>query len=473
MNKAQANQNVSKLNDEIQHWKLTSALGEGQVEVLRMVACNNPLESILNTLCNKAQLYNTELLCSVLRLNNKEGTLHPIASVSLPKFYCDALDGVNIGLGVGSCGTAAFLKERVIVEDINTHPYWSQYKELALKAGVQACWSEPILGADNIVFGTFAIYYRQPTAPTEEDLKFIELYANLAAVVFENNLNKSKLLEANNLLSLTIDERNEQLIEVNAKLKDTLKKQKDLHSLDISAEKIMTTNYLISGFLHEMNTPVGNALTATTTIEDKLEVLHTKFVSEKLTRQLFISEMKYLMDTVALSKRSLLQVTELLTRFKDANVSSITETVSEFYLLDFLKELHFYLTKTLGKHTLEFNCENFKICSAKVTLWQVLVNLIENSITHGFSKTDHGLISINIIEKESEIIFNYQDNGCGITDKNGTKVFEPFYSSNRKNKSIGLGLNIVKSLISHVLNGQIRLVNSPVGVRYEIKLPKE
>ena len=147
--------NIAK--EGISYWKLASALEEGRNQVLRLVARNKKLELILNTLCQKAQIYNPEMLCSILRLNNDTKTLHPIASVSLPDFYCQALDGVSIGAGVGSCGTAAFTKNRVIVEDINTHPYWNQYKNLALEAGLQACWSEPIIGADGIVFGTFAM----------------------------------------------------------------------------------------------------------------------------------------------------------------------------------------------------------------------------------------------------------------------------------------------------------------------------
>ncbi len=257
---------------DIKYWQLSNELEEGRNSVLRMVARNEDLQLILNTLCQKAQMYNPEMLCSILRLDNNQKTLHPLASVSLPEFYCQALDGVPIGLGVGSCGTAAYTKERVVVEDINTHPYWAQYKGLALEAGVQACWSEPIRGADGMVFGTFAMYYRVPQKPEEEDLKFIELSANLAAVVFENHSNRHKLLEANNRLKQTVSERNAELEKVNAALKTSLQEQEKQYSLDINTEKMLTTNSLICGFSHEISTPVGTALTAVTLIEDKINL---------------------------------------------------------------------------------------------------------------------------------------------------------------------------------------------------------
>ena len=141
------------LTKDIEFWQKSKILEEGRNDVLRMVARNEDLQLILNTLCQKAQVYNPEMLCSILRLDNNAKTLHPIASVSLPESYCQALDGVPIGAGVGSCGTAAFIEKRVVVEDINTHPYWAQYKPLALGAGLQACWSEPIIGADGVVCG--------------------------------------------------------------------------------------------------------------------------------------------------------------------------------------------------------------------------------------------------------------------------------------------------------------------------------
>jgi len=255
---------LEQQQDEINYWQLANTLEAGRNQVLRMVASNEDLQTILQTLCEKAQLYNPKMLCSVLHLDNEQQTLHPIASVSLPQFYCDALVGTPIGAGVGSCGTAAFSKKRVIVEDINTHPYWTQFKNLALKANLQACWSEPIIGANGFVYGTFAMYYREPSSPSDEDLKFIELSGNLAAVVFENNANRQKLLDANHLLSQTIDERNQQLEKANSTLETTLQQQQANYFLNLNTEKMLTTNNLISGFSHEISTPLGSALTTIT-----------------------------------------------------------------------------------------------------------------------------------------------------------------------------------------------------------------
>ena len=463
--------NIAK--EGISYWKLASALEEGRNQVLRLVARNKKLELILNTLCQKAQIYNPEMLCSILRLNNDTKTLHPIASVSLPDFYCQALDGVSIGAGVGSCGTAAFTKNRVIVEDINTHPYWNQYKNLALEAGLQACWSEPIIGADGIVFGTFAMYYSVPKKPTKEDLKFIELSANLAAVVFENHSNREKLLSANKLLSQTVNVRNTELEQVNLELENAIKEQKSQFHSDIKTEKMLTTNSLICGFFHEISTPIGTALTAISVAEDKLFVLSKEFTSGSLTRNLFIKRTLELTEAVEINKKSLLRANDLLQRFKDVNTFASMEDKSEFSMREFLKEVEISVKGLLGRHQMSIQSENFQLICQKESLWQILFNLIENSIIHGFKNMTIGSIHINVTADAEEIAINYQDNGCGISEKKTSKIFEPFYTSARNRRSLGLGLSILNNLVNHNLKGRVRLVNSPVGIRYEIIVPRK
>jgi len=457
---------------DIKFWQLSNELEEGRNHVLRMVARNEDLILILNTLCQKAQIYSPDMLCSILRLDNIEKTLHPMASVSLPEFYCQALDGVPIGAGVGSCGTAAFIKKRVIVEDINTHPYWSQYKELALKAGVQACWSEPIIGADGVVLGTFAMYYRAPQVPVEEDLKFIELSANLAAVVFENNSNRHKLLNANNLLKQTVNERNAELEKVNIDLEALLKEKGKQYCVDIKTEKMLTTNSLICGFSHEINTPLGTALTAISIIEEKIALLNEKVSGNSLSRKFLVKNICEIEEIVDLSKRSLTKANGLLQRFKNVNTFDNSIDESTFSILQFIDEMKMSITPILGDHQLVVQSTDVKYFGSKELLWQIFFNLIENSVIHGFKNMNKGMIHININEVNESIVINYQDDGCGISKEESAKIFEPFFTSNRSGKSLGLGLNITSNLIDHNLAGRITLLDSPIGIRFEITLPK-
>lgn len=109
--------------------------------------------------------------------------------------------------------------------------------------------------------------------------------------------------------------------------------------------------------------------------------------------------------------------------------------------------------------------------SCEKAFWQIFTNLIDNSITHGFKEMESGLIHINITKEQGNIVINYQDNGKGINPKNRDKIFIPFYSSSRSKKHIGLGLNIVNNLVTNTLHGKIRLIESPIGLRFELIIP--
>ena len=126
-----------------------------------------------------------EMLASILLLDASGERLWHGAAPSLPQAYCTAIDGLNIGPGVGSCGTAAYLGHPVYVTDIATDPLWAEFRDLAAAHGLRACWSTPINGSDGGILGTFAIYYRTPRSPTTDELQAIRHVISSAAEAIE------------------------------------------------------------------------------------------------------------------------------------------------------------------------------------------------------------------------------------------------------------------------------------------------
>ena len=131
------------------------------------------------------------MLTSILLLDGNR-LMHGGAP-SLPKAYTDAIDGVSIGPSVGSCGTAAYRGEQVIVEDIATDPLWVDYREAALPHSLHACWSTPIFSSEAKVIATFAMYYREPRSPSSRDQEIIEQITHLAGVVIEHKVTQEAL----------------------------------------------------------------------------------------------------------------------------------------------------------------------------------------------------------------------------------------------------------------------------------------
>lgn len=463
--------NESHQTQDLDYWKLVSRLESGRAEVLRSVASGEGLADILNLLCEKAEEYNPEMMCSVLRLNEEASTLHPLASGSLPDEYCAALDGVTIGQGVGSCGTAAFQKQRVVVENINTHPYWAQYKGLALGAGLQACWSEPIISSKGTVFGTFAMYYTQPRTPTKDDISFIETNASLASIVFENNQSKQQLIDANKLLSQTIDERNEQLMRTNEELSDVLVQQSISNTQSLQKEKANTTKKILSGFAHEINTPIGVATTATSFTLDNIKHFINSIENNQLSKKSALATLTDMSESVMLTESSLMKTSALIAQFRKIDICLADNNKNDFSLDEFFKDFKDSYLKKLGDYTFEYEVQDGLTCHSKSALWQIISQLVDNSLEHGFENTPQGKIGIHVTGNPKKISINYQDDGCGIGAEERKYVFEPFFSTQRDSGKIGLGLNVIYNTITNSYGGEINLVDSPIGIRYEISIP--
>lgn len=154
----------------------------GQARVLKRLAEGASLTDVLQTLVEVAEESRPEMIASVLLVDEATGCLRNGASRRLPDWYCEAIDGTMPGPDVGSCGTAAHSGHRVIVEDIGSDPLWKRDREIAIRAGLHACWSEPIVGATGDVLGTFAMYYQAPRSPDKTELDFVSSCANLAAL---------------------------------------------------------------------------------------------------------------------------------------------------------------------------------------------------------------------------------------------------------------------------------------------------
>ena len=157
-----------------------------QNTILEMIAKGEPLDAVAVRLCVEVERLAPGAICSVLTIDSA-GLLHPLKTPSLPESYARALDGIAIGPEVGSCGTAAYLREPVSAEDVRTDPRWRDYRHLLLPLGYVACWSSPILGARGEPIGTFAFYYRTPRGPTSAERALVDHCVHLCAIAIERN----------------------------------------------------------------------------------------------------------------------------------------------------------------------------------------------------------------------------------------------------------------------------------------------
>jgi PAS domain S-box-containing protein len=173
---------------DISQRKRREALLAGENRVLEMVAKGDSLSDILDNLCLLVEEQSSGVLASILLMDPNGKQLRHGAAPHLPKTYTEAIDGTFIGPAVGSCGTAAYRAEQVIVSDITVDPLWDAFRDLALSHSLLACWSTPIFSSEGKVIGTFAMYYREARTPTAREQETIKHITHLAGVAIQRKL---------------------------------------------------------------------------------------------------------------------------------------------------------------------------------------------------------------------------------------------------------------------------------------------
>lgn len=153
--------------------------------ILRQINQGMPLVETLVSMTRQIETLHPDMLCSILLLDADGQHLRLAAAPSLPDSIKQAANGIPVADGVGSCGTAAYRGERVIVANLLEHPDWAAARDLVINANLGSCWSQPILNHRGQVLGTFAIYHHEPAVPGDEEIALIETYASLAELVIE------------------------------------------------------------------------------------------------------------------------------------------------------------------------------------------------------------------------------------------------------------------------------------------------
>ncbi|HET8701805.1 MAG TPA: response regulator, partial [Nitrococcus sp.] len=181
---------------DITERKRAEALQAAQTRALELIVEDAPLVQALDRLVRTIEAQSQGMLGSILLLDCDGLHLRHGAAPSLPEQYSQAIDGLDIGPEVGSCGTAAYLQKPVYVCDIATDPRWIQYRDLALPHGLRACWSTPIFSGGGELLGTFAMYYREAREPTAADLALVHVVTRAAALIIERKRTEAALRES-------------------------------------------------------------------------------------------------------------------------------------------------------------------------------------------------------------------------------------------------------------------------------------
>ncbi|MFO1056140.1 MAG: ATP-binding protein [Dongiaceae bacterium] len=408
-------------------------LAAAEQRVLRALADSLPLPQILDLVCRAAEAALDGALCSVLLLSRDGARLQHGAAPSLPAAYSAAIDGLVIGPARGSCGTAAWLRQAVIVEDIDSDPVWADFKELGLAHDLRACWSTPLLSRGGEVLGTFAVYRREPHRPQPWELEVIERLTASTAIAIQRKRLDEALVAEKQRAELASRSKSEFLANTS-------------HELRTPLNAVLGFSEIMRG---EMLGPLGHPRYREFAADIHESGLHLLAVINDLLDLSRIEAGRLELQEETLAIPELLASVQRLVRQR-ADQAQLTLDVVPADGLPAIR-------------------------ADRRALRQILLNLLSNAIK--FTPAGGHVALEAVREADGGISFLVRDTGIGIAAADIPKAMEPFgqvdSSLARKYQGAGLGLPISQALVEQH-GGRLGLESAPgIGTTARVRLPPE
>lgn len=391
-------------------------------EILELVAKGGSLREVLQTVVEHAEKLLHGGICSVLLLEESGKYFAAGIAPGLPDYYNKAIDGLEIGKGVGSCGESAFLGESVIVSDILEHPNWITFRDVVKKAGLRACWSLPIFSSTGSVLGTFAIYYKEAKEPDDSDLKLATELAQFVAIIVERD-------QAQQILLSTKEE---------AENANRAKSQ----FLSSMSHELRTPMNAIMGFSQLLKMETEQALSESQ-IENVDEISKASaHLLDLINEVLDLSKIEagridLSLETVAISE-VIVEALQLITPLaQNRGINIILKNNDLELSLDQLLE------------------QQHSVRADRTRLKQVLLNLLSNAVKYNI---ENGEITIAYNRLDNNLTrLSVKDTGLGLSEKNRNKLFTAFErlgAEQSDTEGSGIGLVITKNIVE-LMGGSI------------------
>jgi signal transduction histidine kinase len=397
-----------------------------------MIARDAPLVEILENLVRVVESQFAGLLCSVLLLDEDGQRTRHGAAPSLPESYTKAIDGLPIGPKAGSCGTAMFRREPVVVTDILQDPLWDRYRGAAEPYGLRACWSTPILAHSGKPLGSFAMYYREPRSPSPAETRALEMATHLAGIAIERKLAR---------------EERERLRQAQA----------DLAHIN----RVTTMGELTASLAHEIKQPITAAgINARTCLRwlgrDAPDVSEAREAALRL-----VTDVTRAADII--SRISLL--------FKKGALQHELVDVNEL-----IREMIVLLRNEAARYSISIRTDLAadlpKVAADRVQMQQVFMNLMLNGIEAMKDvRTTRELTIRSQRLKDGELLISISDTGVGLPSQQPEQIFSAFFTT--KDHGTGMGLPISRSIIESHGGRLWATSNSGRGASFHFSLPSE
>lgn len=292
---------------------------------------------------------------------------------------------------------------------------------------------------------------------------------------FERRRAEHECCQLNTELEERVTSRTAELAKANKELQTALENLRQAQGQLVMSEKLAALGGLVAGVAHEINTPVGVALSATSTMAEKNRILRDLFATGEMKRSDLTEYLEATREGVEMSLLNLNRASDLIRSFKMVAADQVSESRRSFNVREYVGQVLLSLRPKLKKtpHRVEVECdEDLVVESYPGAFSQILTNFIVNTLTHAYAEGQAGLIRIKFEKNDSVLTLTYSDDGCGIAPEAQDRIFEPFYTTARARGSTGLGLHIVFNIVTVTLGGTVTCCSAVGhGTTFQVRMP--
>lgn len=272
-----------------------------------------------------------------------------------------------------------------------------------------------------------------------------------------------------------LKERSMELERINQELQNSIEALQSTREQLVQSEKLASLGSLVAGISHEINTPVGNSVTAASFLAERTLHLRELFTQGQLRQSDFTAYLETAKEATDILDTNLTRAADLISSFKKVAVDQTRNQPRYFLLKEHLEDTLLSLRPRLRHtaHSIQIRCDStLEIFQDPGAISQIVTNLVLNSLSHAFNDEEAGEMHFDIRHTDGMVSFLYEDNGRGVSSQTLRQIFDPFYTTSRGNGGTGLGMNIVYNLVTQTLQGSISC-ESPEngGIRFIIRFP--
>lgn len=439
-------------------------LDDARAFAMESMLCGHPLDNALSTITGCLKTILDSCHCQILLFDSKMAVFRSLnrSNDKHPSFVNNIIKYL-LNHSKSDIRRELLQGNQVIEPDIYLSKGWNAAHIEAKELGLVANWSVPVISNEGEICGVFCAFFNTVRNANSGELLLIERAAQSASALLFHSKNKAKKLQQKVALHQEYVVQKETAKELSSLLKKAIEQRAEVQSKLLELESMAALGTMMTSLTHEINTPIGVSLTASSFLGEMQASCLDKVQLEQLKRSELITHLRESAEASNIIERNLLRANELIKTFKRLSVDQHSQDIRTFKLCDYVYEVLLSLKPRL-KHTPNKFCvdipADLTIDSNPGALSQLLINLIMNSANHAFSPRTEGHVTIKAnIEydatRNKQLVLIYRDNGIGMNAQTIENMYKPFFTLARETHGCGLGMHICNNIVMKVLRGTI------------------